>query len=80
VISDVELLDPSLVEKYRSLAQTTISQYGGRYIIRGGAIEPVEGGCLPKHIVRSTSSSWNSRRWSAHGNGITRQSIAKLSR
>jgi uncharacterized protein (DUF1330 family) len=62
VIFDVELLDPSLVEKYRSLAQATISQYGGRYIIRGGAIEPVEGGCLPKHIVRSTSSEAHRHR------------------
>jgi uncharacterized protein (DUF1330 family) len=26
-------------------------QYGGRYLARGGAVEPVEGGWTPKHIV-----------------------------
>jgi uncharacterized protein (DUF1330 family) len=51
VISEVEVLDPVLIEKYRSLAQATIAKYGGRYVARGGAIEPVEGDWVPKHIV-----------------------------
>ncbi len=51
VISDVEMLDPTLVEEYRSLAQATIARYGGRYIVRGGAIQTVEGDWAPKHIV-----------------------------
>ena len=44
VISDVEVLDPALIAEYRALAPTTIAQYGGRYLARGGMIEPVEGG------------------------------------
>lgn len=51
VISEVEVLDQVLIEKYRSLAQAAIAKYGGRYIARGGAIEPVEGDWAPKHIV-----------------------------
>jgi uncharacterized protein (DUF1330 family) len=51
VISDLEIRDPVLVERYRSLAQASIAKYGGRYLARGGAIEPVEGGWTPKHIV-----------------------------
>jgi len=51
VISEVEVLDPVLFDKYRSLAQDNIAKYGGRYVVRGGAIEPVEGGWAPKHIV-----------------------------
>jgi uncharacterized protein (DUF1330 family) len=51
VISDVEVLDPALVERYRSLAQDAIAKYGGRYVARGGTIEAVEGGWAPKHIV-----------------------------
>ena len=35
VISDVEFLDPALVDSYRALAQASIARYGGRYIIRG---------------------------------------------
>lgn len=51
VISDVEFLDPALVDQYRSLAQATIARYGGRYLVRGGAIEAVEGGWTPTTII-----------------------------
>jgi uncharacterized protein (DUF1330 family) len=43
VISEVEVLDPALVDTYRSLAQATIEQYGGRYLVRGGPVELIEG-------------------------------------
>jgi uncharacterized protein (DUF1330 family) len=51
VISDVEPLDRALIDAYRSLAEASIAQYGGRYIVRGGTIDPVEGDWTPKHIV-----------------------------
>jgi len=51
VISDVELLDQNLVAQYRDLAQASISKYGGRYLARGGAVDPVEGGWTPQNIV-----------------------------
>jgi uncharacterized protein (DUF1330 family) len=51
VISDLEPLDPVLIAEYRALAQVTIAQYGGRYLVRGGAVEPVEGGWTPQNIV-----------------------------
>lgn len=51
VISDVEPRDSGLIERYRTLAQASIVRYGGRYIVRGGAIEAVEGDWAPKHIV-----------------------------
>jgi uncharacterized protein (DUF1330 family) len=52
VISEIsEILEPMLLEEYRSLAQATIEQYGGRYIVRGGAIEAVEGASAPPRIV-----------------------------
>lgn len=51
VISDLEIRDPVLIAEYRALAQDSIALYGGRYLARGGAIEPVEGGWTPKSIV-----------------------------
>jgi len=51
VISDVEPRDAALIERYRALAQGSIARYGGRYIVRGGAIDPVEGDWYPKHLV-----------------------------
>ena len=51
VISDVEVLDEGRIATYRSLAQESIAKYGGRYIVRGGAIATVEGDWAPKAIV-----------------------------
>jgi uncharacterized protein (DUF1330 family) len=52
VISEISaILDPVLMEKYRALAQTTIKHYGGRYVVRAGAIEKVEGESAPQAIV-----------------------------
>ena len=51
VISDLEIVDPEQIGTYRSLAQASIAKYGGRYLVRGGAIEPIEGGWTPQNIV-----------------------------
>jgi uncharacterized protein (DUF1330 family) len=51
VVSDTEILDRALGERYRALAQESIAKYGGRYIVRGGAVDPVEGGWQPKLFV-----------------------------
>jgi uncharacterized protein (DUF1330 family) len=51
VISDVEILDDELIKTYRVRAQDSIAKYGGRYLARGGQVEPVEGGWTPKAII-----------------------------
>ena len=51
VISEVETLDQTLMERYRSLAEATIAKYGGHYIVRGGAVDVVEGGASNRRIV-----------------------------
>jgi uncharacterized protein (DUF1330 family) len=38
-------------EAYRTIAARAIAQYGGRYLVRGGAAEAVEGGPPPKNII-----------------------------
>ncbi|WGS23429.1 MULTISPECIES: DUF1330 domain-containing protein [unclassified Bradyrhizobium] len=50
-ISEVEMRDAAAFEAYRTLAAKSIAQYGGRYIVRGGAAEVVDGGPPPKAIV-----------------------------
>jgi len=51
LISEVEVRDPAGFEAYRTVAATAIAQYGGRYLVRGGAAEVVEGGPPPKNII-----------------------------
>jgi len=51
VISEVEPRDAVLFERYRALAPAIIARYGGRYIVRGGEADVVEGGPPAKTIV-----------------------------
>jgi uncharacterized protein (DUF1330 family) len=43
VISEVEVLDEDRADRYRALAQHSIEQYGGRYLVRGASPNVVEG-------------------------------------
>jgi uncharacterized protein (DUF1330 family) len=43
VISEVEILDETSADQYRSLAAASIENYGGRYLVRGAAPDIVEG-------------------------------------
>jgi uncharacterized protein (DUF1330 family) len=51
VIVEVEVLDKEKYDNYRPLAAKTIAQYGGRYIVRGGASEVLEGDSKPGRLV-----------------------------
>lgn len=51
VIADAEIIDRALGEQYRKLAQESIAKYGGRYIVRGGTVAPVEGDWKPPLFV-----------------------------
>ena len=50
-ISEVEMRDAAGFDAYRAIAAKTISKYGGRYLVRGGAANLIEGGPPPKTIV-----------------------------
>ncbi len=51
VIVDVETSDPQRYEEYKRMAQETVAQFGGRYIVRGGKMAIVEGEWQPTRIV-----------------------------
>ncbi|MCS6907227.1 MAG: DUF1330 domain-containing protein [Anaerolineales bacterium] len=51
VIIEVEVTDPVGYEEYKKLATPTVAQYGGKYLVRGGAIEVLEGDWQPKRLV-----------------------------
>jgi uncharacterized protein (DUF1330 family) len=43
IYADVQVTDSVLFEKYRGLVPAVIKAYGGRYLVRGGASEVLEG-------------------------------------
>lgn len=51
VIFDVEVTSPADYEGYKQLAAPTVAVYGGKYIVRGGQAETLEGDWIPKRIV-----------------------------
>ena len=51
LISDVTVKNAAAFETYRTRAAASIAQYGGRYLVRGGPIETLEGGWTPRTII-----------------------------
>ena len=51
LISDVSIRDNQAFQVYRTRAAASIAKYGGRYLVRGGAIEPLEGNWSPTTII-----------------------------
>lgn len=43
LLAEASVTDPVAYETYKQLAQTAIAQYGGRYLVRGGTSEVLEG-------------------------------------
>jgi uncharacterized protein (DUF1330 family) len=51
VISEVEMRDAADFEAYRTIAAKTIAHYGGRYLVRGGSANLIEGRPPPKTVI-----------------------------
>ncbi len=51
LIAEVEVTDPAAYEGYKLLTPGAIAAYGGKFIVRGGAVESKEGGWQPSRLV-----------------------------
>jgi uncharacterized protein (DUF1330 family) len=51
VVVQIEVTDAVAYEDYRRLATPTVSAYSGRYIVRGGPSEILEGSWQPRRLV-----------------------------
>ena len=64
VIVQGEVTDPARYERYKAAAGPTVEAAGGRYIVRGGACEGLEGDPPPARTVvlefpdRQTAVDW----------------------
>jgi uncharacterized protein (DUF1330 family) len=64
VIAQVEVTDPTVFEQYRREVPATLAAFGGRFIVRGGASETLEGDWQPKRLViiefpdRAAATAW----------------------
>lgn len=51
IIVDIEVTDPVRYEDYKRLASASIAAHGGRYLVRGGASEVLDGDWTPGRLV-----------------------------
>ncbi len=51
VIVNVDVKDPARYEDYKKMVPPTLTPYGGRFLVRGGAVQPREGTWRPKRFV-----------------------------
>ena len=51
VVVDVEVQDSVRYEEYRKTVAPTLAAYGGRFLVRGGKVDLLEGSWLPKRLV-----------------------------
>ena len=64
IIVEIGILDPVGYEEYKKQAAATVEKYGGKYIVRGGKTEVLEGEWNPKRIVvLQFESAQRAREW-----------------
>jgi uncharacterized protein (DUF1330 family) len=64
VIVDIAITDPTRYEEYKRLAAPTVAAHGGRYLVRGGRVETLEGAWRPgRLVVLEFPTSERARQW-----------------
>jgi len=64
IIADVEITDPVQYAAYIRIVPPTIARYGGRFLVRGGRTEVLEGSWSPRRVVVLEFPSFeHARQW-----------------
>ncbi len=51
IVVEIDVTDPVGYEEYRKLAPPTVAAYEGKFVVRGGKVEVLEGDWVPKRLV-----------------------------
>ena len=66
LIADIDVHDLDTYREYASHVPATLEPFGGRFLVRGGGHEPVEGDWRPKRlVVIEFPSADHARQWYA---------------
>jgi uncharacterized protein (DUF1330 family) len=66
VIADIQVHDPDTYEDYKARVQAALDPFEGRFLVRGGATETLEGDWDPERVVIiQFPSADHARRWHA---------------
>ena len=51
IVVEVEVLDKERYETYKQMVPSSLAAYSGKFLVRGGQVETLEGEWLPKRLV-----------------------------
>ncbi|MHB8493111.1 MAG: DUF1330 domain-containing protein [Casimicrobiaceae bacterium] len=51
LIAQIEVTDQAAYDEYRKGVPATTAAHGGRFLVRGGAVEVLEGDFVPRRVV-----------------------------
>ena len=51
IVVQVDVQDPDRYDDYRKMVPLTLEQFGGRFVVRGGKVENLEGEWAPSRFV-----------------------------
>jgi uncharacterized protein (DUF1330 family) len=64
VIVDLTVTDQATMDEYRKQVPATLAKYGGRFLVRGGAHQTIEGSWKPNRmVVLEFPSMDQAKRW-----------------
>ena len=64
LVVDLDVKNDNALQSYRREVSATIEKYGGRFLVRGGPFEDVEGEWTPKPVVLLEFPSMEAlKRW-----------------
>jgi uncharacterized protein (DUF1330 family) len=64
IVVEVDITDPERFKDYQAMVPATIAAFGGKYKVRGGAVETLEGSWNPSRVVvLEFESVEQAKRW-----------------
>ena len=64
ILGQIDVTDVEVFKRYSEQVYATVQQYGGRYLVRGGEVEKLEGEFSGRRlVVIEFESSEAARRW-----------------
>lgn len=64
VLVDIQVIDPVGYEEYKRLAPLSLEAFGGKYLVRGGSIETLEGEwTLNRLIILEFENTERAKAW-----------------
>jgi len=75
VIAEINATDSLGYEEYRKLGPPTVAAYGGKFVVRGGKVEILEGSWTPKRLVVLEFESVERAKqwWSSQENSVAKR-------